>query len=187
LPTCASCRRIHAAEHLLWASTTNIALLYVLGMIPPFKVGRSFTITGFWRWWVVHLWVERSFEVFAAAVSAYLEMGLGLVSRQLVERSVYLKLILILLGGIISTEHHIYWVGGPGMWVPMGSMFSFIEVLPRVLLILDAMENHDLIQRQHQFRLRARLHLCAWIGILELRRGRRVRRRHAQCAARQLL
>jgi len=138
-------------EHLLWASTTNIALLYVFGMIPLFGVNSSFTITDFWRWWVVHLWVEQSFEFFAAAVSAYLLMGLGLVSRQLAERAVYLELILIFLGGVLGTGHHIYWVGGPGMWVPLGSMFSFIEVLPLVLLILDAMDHHDLIKRQQQF------------------------------------
>lgn len=126
----------------------------MFGMVPPFAVNPSFTITDFWRWWVVHLWVEQSFEFFAAAISAYLLMGLGLVSRQLAERSVYLELILIFLGGVLGTGHHIYWVGGPDLWVPVGSMFSFIEVLPLVLLILDAMENYDLIQRQGQFRYR---------------------------------
>ncbi len=139
-------------EHLIWASTTNIAFLYVFGMIPLTGVHPSFTITDFWRWWVVHLWVEQSFEFFAAAISAYLLMALGLVSRQLAERSVYLELILIFLGGVLGTGHHLYWVGGPGMWVPLGSMFSFIEVLPLVLLILDAMDHHDLIKRQRQFR-----------------------------------
>jgi nitric oxide reductase subunit B len=139
-------------EHLLWASTTNIAALYIFGMIPPFSVGHSFTITDFWRWWVVHLWVEQSFEFFASAMSAYLLMAVGLVSRRLAERAVYLELILIFLGGVIGTGHHLYWVGGPGMWVPMGSMFSFIEVLPLVLLILEAMHQHDLIKRSREFR-----------------------------------
>ncbi|HEX5455214.1 MAG TPA: cbb3-type cytochrome c oxidase subunit I [Stellaceae bacterium] len=139
-------------EHLIWASTTNIAALYWFGMIPLTGVNPSFTITDFWRWWVVHLWVEQSFEFFAAAISAYLLMALGLVSRQLAERSVYLELILIFLGGVIGTGHHLYWIGTPGMWVPMGTMFSFIEVLPLVLLILDGMENHDLIKRQRQFK-----------------------------------
>ena len=77
-------------EHLIWASTVNIALLYVFGMIPLTGIEKSFTITDFWRWWVVHLWVEQSFEFFAAAISAYLLMAVGLVSRQLAERSVYL-------------------------------------------------------------------------------------------------
>ncbi|HEU0155884.1 MAG TPA: cbb3-type cytochrome c oxidase subunit I [Stellaceae bacterium] len=139
-------------EHLLWASTTNIAALYIFGMIPPTSVGHSFTITDFWRWWVVHLWVEQSFEFFAAAMSAYLLMALGLVSRRLAERAVYFELILIFLGGVIGTGHHLYWVGGPGLWVPMGSMFSFIEVLPLVLLILEAMHQHDLIARHRGFK-----------------------------------
>jgi nitric oxide reductase subunit B len=68
---------------------------------------------------------------FAAAISAYLLMGLGLLSRQLAERSVYLELILIFLGGIIGTGHHIYWVGGPAMWVPIGSMSRSSRSCPR--------------------------------------------------------
>jgi nitric oxide reductase subunit B len=136
-------------ENLLWASTINIALLYAFGMIPLTGIEKSFTITDFWRWWVVHLWVEQSFEFFAAAMSAYLLMATGLVSRMLAERAVYFELILIFLGGVIGTGHHLYWAGGPSMWVPMGSIFSFIEVLPLVLLIIEAINHHRLI-RQHQ-------------------------------------
>lgn len=139
-------------EHLIWASTVNIALLYVFGMVPLTGINKSFTITDFWRWWVVHLWVEQSFEFFAAAVSAYLLMAVGLVSRLLAERAVYFELILIFLGGVIGTGHHLYWAGGPGMWIPMGSMFSFIEVLPLVLLILEAMHHHDLITTHGEFK-----------------------------------
>lgn len=133
-------------EHLIWAATLNVALLYAFGMIPLTGIEKSFTITDFWRWWVVHLWVEQSFEFFAVAMSAYLLMSLGLVSRKLAERSVYLELILIFLGGVLGTGHHLYWAGGPSMWVPLGSMFSFIEVLPLVLLILEAISQHRLIK-----------------------------------------
>jgi nitric oxide reductase subunit B len=115
-------------------------------MIPLTGIEKSFTLTDFWRWWVVHLWVEQSFEFFAVAMSAYLLMSLGLVSRKLAERSVYLELILIFLGGVLGTGHHLYWAGGPGMWVPLGSMFSFIEVLPLVLLILEAISQHRAIK-----------------------------------------
>jgi nitric oxide reductase subunit B len=139
-------------EHLLWASTVNIALLYACGMIPLTGVEKSFTISDFWRWWVVHLWVEQSFEFFAAAISAYLLMALGLVSRQLAERSVYLELILIFLGGVLGTGHHLYWAGEPGMWVPLGSMFSFIEVLPLLLLVIDAIQHHRLIKAAGDFK-----------------------------------
>jgi nitric oxide reductase subunit B len=133
-------------EHLIWAATINVAVLYIFGMIPLTGIEKSFTITDFWRWWVVHLWVEQSFEFFAVAMSAYLLMSLGLVSRKLAERSVYLELILIFLGGVLGTGHHLYWGGGPSMWVPLGAMFSFIEVLPLVLLILEAISQHRLIK-----------------------------------------
>jgi nitric oxide reductase subunit B len=139
-------------EHLIWASTVNIAVLYAFGMIPLTGVEKSFTISDFWRWWVVHLWVEQSFEFFAAAISAYLLMAVGLVSRQLAERSVYFELILIFLGGVLGTGHHLYWAGGPGLWVPLGSMFSFIEVLPLVLLVIEAIQHHRQIKEDPHFK-----------------------------------
>jgi nitric oxide reductase subunit B len=141
-------------ENLIWAATLNIAILYVFGMIPLTGIEKSFTITDFWRWWVVHLWVEQSFEFFAASMSAYLLMAVGLVSRQLAERAVFFQLILIFLGGVLGTGHHLYWAGGPSMWVPLGSMFSFIEVLPLVLLIIEAIQQHRLIRRQQAFNYR---------------------------------
>ena len=139
-------------EHLIWASTINIAVLYVFGMIPLTGIEKSFTLTDFWRWWVVHLWVEQSFEFFASCMSAYLLMAVGLVSRKLAERAVYFELILIFLGGVLGTGHHLYWAGGPSMWVPLGSMFSFIEVLPLVLLIIEAINHHRLIRAHQEFK-----------------------------------
>lgn len=139
-------------EHLLWASTVNIAVLYAFGMIPLTGIEKSFTISDFWRWWVVHLWVEQSFEFFAAAISAYLLMATGLVSRQLAERSVYFELILIFLGGVLGTGHHLYWAGGPSLWQPVGSMFSFIEVLPLALMILEAIQQRRLIKAHAEFK-----------------------------------
>ena len=92
-------------EHLIWASTINIAILYIFGMIPLTGIEKSFTLTDFWRWWVVHLWVEQSFEFFAACMTAYLLMSVGLVSRKLAERATYFEIILIFLGGVIGTGH----------------------------------------------------------------------------------
>ncbi len=139
-------------EHLIWASTANVALLYAFGMVPLTGVEKSFTISDFWRWWVVHLWVEQSFEFFAAAMSAYLLMAVGLVSRRLAERSVYFELILIFLGGVLGTGHHMYWAGEPGLWVPLGTMFSFIEVLPLVLLVIEAIQQRRLIKEAADFK-----------------------------------
>ena len=139
-------------EHLIWASTVNIALLYACGMVPLTGIEKSFTITDFWRWWVVHLWVEQSFEFFASAISAYLLMATGLVSRRLAERAVYFELILIFLGGVLGTGHHLYWAGAPAMWVPLGTMFSFIEVLPLLLLVTEAIQQHRLIKASGDFK-----------------------------------
>ena len=174
-------------EHLIWAATINVAVLYIFGMIPLTGIEKSFTITDFWRWWVVHLWVEQSFEFFAVAMSAYLLMSLGLVSRKLAERSVYLELILIFLGGVLGTGHHLYWGGGPGMWVPLGS-----DVLVHRGAAAGAADPRSDFaapadQGRRGLRLRARLPLHPGLGVLEFRRRRGVRRRHAQCAARQLL
>ncbi|HZL01288.1 MAG TPA: cbb3-type cytochrome c oxidase subunit I [Caulobacteraceae bacterium] len=139
-------------ENLIWASTINIAVLYVFGMIPLTGIEKSFAITDYWRWWVVHLWVEQSFEFFAAAMTAYLLMAVGLVSRKLAERTVFFELILIFLGGVLGTGHHLYWVGATSLWVPLGSMFSFIEVLPLVLLVLDAIQHYRLIKAHREFK-----------------------------------
>lgn len=138
-------------ENLFWASTINVAVLYCFGMIPLTGIEKSFTITDFWRWWVVHLWVEQSFEFFAACATAYVLMGTGLVSRKAAERTVYFESILIFLGGVIGTGHHWYWTGTPEIWIPLGSMFSFIEVLPLVLLIIDAIQHRQLIKKQGAF------------------------------------
>jgi nitric oxide reductase subunit B len=139
-------------ENLLWASTANISVLYVFGMIPLTGIEKSFAITDYWRWWVVHLWVEQSFEFFAASMTAYLLMATGLVSRKLAERTVYFELILIFLGGVLGTGHHLYWVGATSLWIPLGSMFSFIEVLPLVLLVLDAIQHYRLIGSHREFK-----------------------------------
>lgn len=131
-------------EHLLWYSSAGIAFIYVFGMIPLTGIEPSFTINDFWRWWVVHLWVEWSFELFAAAVVGYFLMAIGLVSRQLAERAILFEWILILGSGILGTGHHMFWAGEPATWLSVGSVFSFLEVLPLFLLLLDAVE-----QRRH--------------------------------------
>jgi len=138
-------------EHLLWFSTLSVAVLYVCGMIPLGSPNPSFSITDFWRWWVVHLWVELAFELFTASVTGYFLMALGLVSRQMVERTVLFEWILIIIGGVLGTGHHLYWAGEPSLWVGVGSMFSFIEVLPLVLLALEAIDQQRHIQQKQGF------------------------------------
>ncbi len=100
------------------------------------------------------------FELFTAAVTGYFLMALGLVSRKLVERAVLFEWILILISGILGTGHHMYWVGEPGLWIGVGSMFSFLEVLPLVLLVLEAIEQQRNIGKQRTSRIA--WPICTW-------------------------
>lgn len=139
------------AEHLLWYSSLGIAVIYAFGMIPLTRIEPSFTINDFWRWWVVHLWVEWSFELFSAAVTGYFLMAIGLVSRQLAERAVLFEWILILGSGILGTGHHMFWAGEPAIWLSVGGVFSFLEVLPLFLLVLEAISRQQQVKGMHPF------------------------------------
>jgi hypothetical protein len=106
-------------QNLNWVATINIPILYVFEMIPLIGIEKSFTTADF-RWqWAARLWGELSVEFFAANMSAYLLMAVGLVSRTLAERAAYSALILIFLGGVLGTGR--YWAGGHSMRVPLGS------------------------------------------------------------------
>lgn len=139
------------AEHLLWYSTLGVAFIYAFGMIPLTKVHSSFTLTDYWRWWVVHLWVEWAFELFVAAITGYFLMSVGLVSRKLAERAVLFEWILILGSGILGTGHHLFWAGEPELWLSIGTVFSFLEVLPLFLLILEAIQQYLHLKQSDNF------------------------------------
>ena len=139
------------AEHLLWYSSLGIAVIYAFGMIPLTGIEPSFTINDFWRWWVVHLWVEWSFELFSAAMTGYFLMAIGLVSRQLAERAVLFEWILILGSGILGTGHHMFWAGEPAIWLSVGGVFSFLEVLPLFLLVLEAVSRYEQVAGRREF------------------------------------
>lgn len=138
-------------ENLLWYSTLGVAVIYAFGMIPLTKIHSSFTLTDYWRWWVVHLWVEWAFELFVAVITGYFLMAVGLVSRQLAERAVLFEWILILGSGILGTGHHLFWAGEPELWLSIGTVFSFLEVLPLFLLILEAIQQYLHIQQKNSF------------------------------------
>ena len=138
-------------EHLLWYSALGVAFIYAFGLIPLTKINSSFTLTDFWRWWVVHLWVEWAFELFTVAMTAYFLMVSGLVSRVLAEKTVLFEWILILASGILGTGHHLYWDGSPKIWLSFGSIFSFLEVLPLFLLVLEAIQQYQHLKENTTF------------------------------------
>ncbi len=91
-----------------------------------------------WRFWIIHLWVEGFFELFATVMVAIIFYLLGIVSRQTAARVVYLDAILFLASGIVGTGHHWYWTGQSNITLALAALFSALEVVPLTLLTLDA-------------------------------------------------
>ena len=79
--------------------------------MPLDKIMPNYTVDDYYRWWVVHLWVELTFELFAAGVLAFLTVALGLVSRQTAERVMLFELGLIMMSGTLGVGHHYWWQG----------------------------------------------------------------------------
>ena len=98
----------------------------------------NYTIVDTWRFWIIHLWVEGFFELFATTMVALTFIELGLVSRQMGLRLIFLDAILIFMGGIIGTGHHWYFSGMTQTNMMLSSCFSAMEVVPLVVLCLEA-------------------------------------------------
>lgn len=94
------------------------------------------TIADFWRWWVVHTWVEGIFEFFAAAAMAYVVTALGLAPKKKALRAAYFTACLAMFSGIIGVGHHYYWFGDPDLWFALGGVISAMEPVPILLLLV---------------------------------------------------
>jgi nitric oxide reductase subunit B len=122
---------------LLAVSTGAIALFYGAGL--TWGPQTHLSMVEYWRWWVVHLWVEGFFEVFATTVIAFIFMRLNLVRPGLAASAALLSATIFLAGGIIGTAHHLYFSGTPTVVLAWGSVFSALEVVPLCLVGFDAM------------------------------------------------
>ena len=124
---------------LFLISSIAIPLFYAAGLMYG---QRSPLITAeYWRWWVVHLWVEGFFEVFATVVIAFLLTRLKLLSTTTATRGVLFSTVIYLSGGIIGTFHHLYFAGTPNAVLALGAIFSALEVVPLILIGFEAWEN----------------------------------------------
>jgi nitric oxide reductase subunit B len=101
----------------------------------------NLAVAEYWRWWVVHLWVEGFFEVFATVAIAFLFARLGLVRLATAGRSTVLAATIFLSGGIIGTLHHLYFSGTPTFVLALGAVFSALEVVPLMFVGFEAWEN----------------------------------------------
>ncbi len=124
---------------LFLISSIAIPLFYGAGLMYGH---RSNLVTAeYWRWWVVHLWVEGFFEVFATVVIAFLFTRLKLLSLKTATGAVLFSTVIFLSGGIIGTFHHLYFTGAPNIVLALGAVFSAMEVVPLVLVGFEAWEN----------------------------------------------
>jgi nitric oxide reductase subunit B len=131
---------------LFLVSTIAIAAFYGAGLMWGRQT--NLAVAEYWRWWVVHLWVEGFFEVFAAVVMAFLFVRLGLVKAQSATTAVLFATIVFLSGGILGTFHHLYFTGTPTAILALGATFSALEVVPLVLLGFEAYDNRKLSQNK---------------------------------------
>ncbi|MDE2600469.1 MAG: nitric-oxide reductase large subunit [Rhodocyclaceae bacterium] len=101
-----------------------------------------YSMIEYWRWWLVHLWVEGFFEVFATAVIALIFTRLGLIRASTANSAIVLETIVFLFGGILGTLHHLYFTGSPTSVIAVGAVFSALEVVPLAMIGFEAWKNY---------------------------------------------
>src|SRR5262245_61991794 len=126
---------------MVFLSATCIGLFYAASL--TWGQRTHYAMVEYWRWWLVHLWVEGFFEVFATAVVALIFTRLGLVSAASANRAIVAETIVFLFGGILGTLHHLYWTGTPTSVIAVGAVFSALEVVPLALLGLEGWPNYQ--------------------------------------------
>lgn len=130
---------------LLTASVVAIGLFYGAGF--AYGERTHLSVMEYWRWWVVHLWVEGFFEVFATTALAFIFSTLGLVSGRMATAASLASASLFMLGGVPGTFHHLYFAGTTTPVMAVGASFSALEVVPLVVLGHEAWENWRLKDR----------------------------------------
>ncbi|MDF1618915.1 cbb3-type cytochrome c oxidase subunit I [Pseudothioclava nitratireducens] len=115
-----------AITNILLLGLWGLALLFLFAFYNP---GNLALDKQYW-WYVVHLWVEGVWELIMASILAYLMLKLTGVDREIVEKWLYVIVAAALFSGILGTGHHYYWIGTPGYWQWIGSIFSSLEVIP---------------------------------------------------------
>jgi len=133
---------------LVVISTVAIGLLFGAGLM--YGQHAHISMMEYWRWWVVHLWVEGIFEVFATAIVSALFVKMGLVRVSVASTSVLLATIIFLGGGVLGTFHHLYFSGTPTAVIALGAVFSALEVVPLVVVGFEAY-NRSKVEHQHDW------------------------------------
>ena len=127
-------------------SSLSIPAFYAVGLLTHTQ--SPFAIGDFWRFWVVHLWVEDFLELFTTMLVALIFVLMGIVSERFATRLIYFDVMLYSVGGVVGTLHHCYFSGGPAVEMALGAFFSAAEVIPLTLLTVEAWSFLQLGNRQ---------------------------------------
>jgi len=127
-------------------SAILVVLFFAFGLF--FSRGTHITVADYWRWFVVHIWVESIFEFFGVAVISVLLVAMGLASAKGALRVAYFTAALVFLSGILGTAHHYFWYGGPSLWLAIGSVFSSMEPVPLFGLVVRGLLEYKSIKKE---------------------------------------
>ncbi|MGB1309158.1 MAG: cbb3-type cytochrome c oxidase subunit I, partial [Oceanihabitans sp.] len=125
------------------------ALLYLPGML-PFD---SQVTDSFFRWWVVHLWVEGVWELIMGGILSFLLIKLTGVDREVIEKWLYVIVGLTFLSGVLGTGHHYYYIGVNKIWLIVGGIFSALEPLAFLAMALFAVNMYRKGEKKHPNKL----------------------------------
>lgn len=148
--------------YIFVASMVGVGLFYAPGLFYGEKT--PIAVMEYWRWWVVHLWVEGFFEVFATASFAFIFFNMGLVRRNTATASTLASAAIFMLGGIPGTLHHLYFSGSTSASMAIGACFSALEVVPLILLGREAFE-HWSYQHTNSWTQRLRWPLMCFVAV----------------------
>lgn len=140
--------------YLVLVSAVAIGLLYAAGLM--WGQHTHISIMEYWRWWVVHLWVEGIFEVFATAIISLLFVRMGILRTSTATVMVLFATIIFLFGGVLGTLHHLYFSGTPTSVIAVGAMISALEVVPLLVVGFEAyarykVENEAVWERNYHW------------------------------------
>jgi nitric oxide reductase subunit B len=131
---------------LFFLAALAIPAFYAVGLLA--NAADNFTTADFWRFWVVHLWVEDFLELFTTVMVAYVFVMLGVIRERVALTVIYLDIVLYSVGGVVGTMHHLYFSGEPAEHMALGAFFSAFEVLPLTFLTVEAWSFLQLGARQ---------------------------------------
>ncbi|MDG5820557.1 cbb3-type cytochrome c oxidase subunit I [Natronococcus sp. A-GB7] len=132
--------------HFMTYAGGSIALMFAASML--YTPETNIAVTEFWRWWVVHMWVEGVFEFFVTAVVSVALVSMELLDKGDAEKAILFEVFAIMGAGIVGVSHHYWWVGLPDIWVPIGTTFSTLEFVPLLFILYQSFGEYSALKAQ---------------------------------------